>query len=902
MGFSDSARFLQRIESRMSRPKLLLIGWDSADWKVLSPLMDRGQMPMLRRLVEVGVSGNLRTLEPVLSPMLWTSIATGKRAYDHGVLGFTEVDSLTLQIQPVTASTRRCAALWNILAAQGLKCHVLGWFATHGEQIPGGGVVSNLFPAPTAVPGQDWPPAPRGTIWPEERAAELNDLRVSPEDIDGDTIRLFCPRWAEIDTTKDHRLNHLRIHLAEAFSIQAAACWTLQNTEWDFTAVYFRAIDEIAHHFMPYHPPKLDGVPQADFDLYQDVMNSTCRMHDLMLARLIALAGPDTHVMLVSDHGFHSDHLRPKFVPRIPAGITVWHRDHGIFAAAGPKFAKDELVHGASLLDIAPTVLQLFDLPVGADMEGRVLADAFAHMPDIKSVPTWEGPQTAHAHASSSLSEAENQQLIEQFAALGYLEKPTGNPKCDAALVDRENRWSLARTLIDGGLHVKALPLLQALHQEVPQRPDFAQLLVRCQIRLGLLDEAQRGMDAILETSSNAPVAAMLRAQIALERRDAAKALEWLEIARSSTLVEEPRFWRQLCFTLISLRRWPQVREAADKLITLDPEDAQGHLGLAIAQLHQDRLEEAIECALQATALDFHLPRAHFILARALLRLRDLERAEQALRTALRIMPAFPQALQLLAALCRASGRWQESLDLQAARLGILAKRKAAYERAAEIRAESLTHNRQRVTASPSVTTSAAAPQFQPRDIVIVTGLPRSGTSLMMQMLCAGGHDVVTDGSRAADTNNELGYYEWEEIKHLPQNPRLIEQADGKAVKVVTPLLPHLPLGHHYKFILMRRPLEEVARSQQIMRFGKLGTNDDLAGIRALLEKHWESTLLLLGKVPKNHIMEVDYPSLVRDPLAWRSRLVAFLSEDALPQSDLMASVVKPQLHRQRSA
>ncbi len=887
----------------MSRPKLLLIGWDSADWKVLSPLMDRGQMPMLRRIVEGGVSGNLRTLEPVLSPILWTSIATGKRAYDHGVLGFTEVDALTQRVQPLTASSRQCAALWNILAAQGLKCHVLGWFATHGEQIPGGGVVSNLFPAPTAKPGEEWPPAPRGTIWPEEHAAVLNELRVSPEDIEGDTISLFCPRWAEIDTTKDHRLNHLRIHLAEAFSIQAAACWALEHTEWDFTAVYFRAIDEIAHHFMPYHPPKLDGVPQADFDLYQDVMNSTCRMHDLMLARLIALAGPDTHVMLVSDHGFHSDHLRPKFVPRVPAGITVWHRDHGIFAAAGPQLARDELVHGASLLDITPTVLQLFGLPVGADMEGRVLADAFVQMPDIKTVPTWEGAQTAHTHASSSLSEAENQLLIEQFAALGYLEKPTGNPNRDAALVDRENRWSLARALMDGGRYIKALPLLEALHQEVPQRTDFAQLLARCQIRLGLLDEAQQVMDAVLETASNAPVAALLRAQIAQERRDAAKALEWLETARSSTLVEEPRFWRQLCFTLISLRRWPQVREAAEKLIQLDPEDAQGHLGLAIAHLHQNRPAEAIECALQATALDFHLPRAHFILARALLRLRDLERAEQALRTALKIMPAFPQALQLLSALCRASNRWQESLDLQAVRLGILDRRARQAAQMNQRRTEA-TERARKHAGSPQPSEPPVHPHdFQPLDIVIVTGLPRSGTSLMMQMLHAGGHPVLIDNKRAADTNNEHGYFEWDDIKQLPRNPGLIAQADGKAVKVLTPLLPHLPRGHRYKIILMCRPLGEVARSQQIMRFKQQGNPADLeANVVPLLQKHLNNTFDLLRQAPNIRLLEVDYPALVRDPQAGASRIADFLGDERVPQRQSMPGVVKPQLHRQRSA
>jgi predicted AlkP superfamily phosphohydrolase/phosphomutase len=72
--------------------RLLLVGWDSADWKIIHPLLDAGELPGLARLVETGTSGNLTTLEPQLSPMLWTSIATGKMAYHHGVPGFTEVD------------------------------------------------------------------------------------------------------------------------------------------------------------------------------------------------------------------------------------------------------------------------------------------------------------------------------------------------------------------------------------------------------------------------------------------------------------------------------------------------------------------------------------------------------------------------------------------------------------------------------------------------------------------------------------------------------------------------------------------------------------------------------------------------------------------------------------------
>ena len=885
----------------MKKPKLLLIGWDSADWKIISPLMDRGEMPMLRRIVESGVSGNLRTLEPVLSPMLWTSIATGRRAYDHGVLGFTEVDALTQRVQPVTASTRQCPALWNMLAAQDLKCHVLGWFATHGERIPGGGVVSNLFPAPTAGPGEDWPPAPRGTIWPEENAELMNDLRVSPEDIDGGTISLFCPRHAEVDAREDHRLNHLRIHLAEAFSMQAAACWTLENAEWDFTAVYFRAIDEIAHHFMPYHPPRLAGVPQSDFDLYSEVMNSTYRLHDLMLARIIALAPPDTHVMLVSDHGFHSDHLRPKFVPRVPAGITVWHRDHGIFAAAGPSFAKDDLVHGAGLLDIAPTVLQLFGLPVPEEMEGRVLLDAVA---EPQTVTRTDESLPPHSCSSSQLSDAENQALIEQFAALGYMEKTTGDPSRDAANTDRENRWSLARALMDGGRASTALPLLEDLYTEVPERTDFAQMLAHCQRRLGLLVEAGETMDAVLETASNAEVAALMRAQIAMERGDAKSALEWLAIAGGAQLNEDPRYWRQLGLAQVQLRRWDEASASCLKLLEIDPEDALAHLGLAICHLNQQRPEQAIESARQATALNFDLPRAHFVLARAHLRLRDLAAAERAVRTALRCATDFPQALQLLAAICRSTGRWDESAGLQAARLNLLNLRAQQAEKLENLRAQSAARAQLRAeNRSLSSSPTHPAPEFSSKEILIVTGLPRSGTSLMMQMLHDGGYPVLADDKRVADANNERGYFEWEDIKQLPRNPGLIAQAGGKAVKVVTPLLPHLPHGHHYKIIFMRRPLEEIARSQHVMRFRAQGHTADLAAnVVPLLQKHLDSTWDLLRQAAGVSVLEIDYPELVRDPQAGADRIAHFLGEELLPQRHAMAKAVAPQLHRQRSS
>src|SRR5207253_8560948 len=101
--------------------------------------------------------------------------------------------------------------------------------------------------------------------------------------------------------------------------------------------------------------------------------------------------------------------------------------------------------------------------------------------------------------------------------------------------------------------------------------------------------------------------------------------------------------------------------------------------------------------------------------------------------------------------------------------------------------------------------------------ITIVSGLPRSGTSLMMQMLAAGGMSILTDGERQADLDNPRGYFEWERIKQLPKEPGCIVEAEGKVVKVIWQRLLALPAGHDYRVVFVQRPLAEVLASQEQM-------------------------------------------------------------------------------------
>src|SRR5262249_54456935 len=123
--------------------RILLIGWDGADWKMIEPLIASGQMPNLAHFVEHGVMGNVASLTPMLSPMLWTSIATGKHADKHQILGFAEPDGATGGIRPVTSPSRNCKAIWNILSDHGLRAGAINWFASHPAEKVNGFVVSD---------------------------------------------------------------------------------------------------------------------------------------------------------------------------------------------------------------------------------------------------------------------------------------------------------------------------------------------------------------------------------------------------------------------------------------------------------------------------------------------------------------------------------------------------------------------------------------------------------------------------------------------------------------------------------------------------------------------------------------------------------------------------------------
>jgi hypothetical protein len=184
--------------------------------------------------------------------------------------------------------------------------------------------------------------------------------------------------------------------------------------------------------------------------------------------------------------------------------------------------------------------------------------------------------------------------------------------------------------------------------------------------------------------------------------------------------------------------------------------------------------------------------------------------------------------------------------------------------------------------------------------ITIVSGLPRSGTSLMMQMLAAGGLPPLSDGERKADTDNPRGYLEWERIKQLPKEPSLIAEAEGKVVKVISQLLVSLPDGHEYRVVFMQRPLPEVLKSQDEMlrRRGTFEGGGDTSPIEEAFQRHLIEVNRWLNGKANVRVLRVHYHRTLREPKATAEAVAEFLKVPL--DIEAMTREVEPSLYRNR--
>ena len=415
---------------------LLLVGVDGATFDRILPLASEGRLPHLSRLMEQGAWGALETLEPTVSPAIWTTVATGRLPADHGILGFAGVPGQDMTTLP-TSQMRRVRAFWNILSEHGRTVGVIGWWATWPAEAVEGYVVSDrvAYTRMEATVGQDGPRPYE--VSPPDLTEEIRRLVRRPDEITASEVRRFLALTDEeveqLILGSEYRHGRFGpefkyVHQSDR-STADIALHLLRQRPTDVTAVAFHGIDTVSHlawHFMaPESFPELQ-VDERDISRFGKLIDNYYVFVDELLGELLEAVPEETTVVVFSDHGFG------------PTGRLPWSGGHGritpgapiapdgVLIMAGPPIRPGVRLERPHVLDLAPTVLYLQGFPLAADMPGGVFGESireeFAAAVPLRQIPTYEIVPLRRAGEPLRADPEGDAATRERLCALGYLE------------------------------------------------------------------------------------------------------------------------------------------------------------------------------------------------------------------------------------------------------------------------------------------------------------------------------------------------------------------------------------------------------------------------------------------------------------------------------------------------
>ena len=436
--------------------KWMMIGWDGADWDLILPLLERGELPNFEALMSGGAYGDLRSFVPSISPAIWTTVATGVSPAEHGIRRFynkrprlerwwSRLKNFgSLERHLYSNADRRVRALWNELSDRGKSVLMVGYHNTFPVEEVEGMMVSNYLVQDSigdlmqmrSDGGTDSPFA-LSLVYPGDQLFQVLDIQ---EEVNGATPRAlrrfvkmedrdyrdFLRKSRELDREGDQRPYFLsRAYAFDTFLAETALHY-LSDVMPDMLFVHFQGLDWAAHQFLYFHQPELfvdmpwsDEVRsemEAQIPAYQNTVEEFYRYMDEVLGRFLAARDESTAVVLLSDHGFEPDDdpKIPGFHDEGPPGILVLN---------GPGIQAGQRLEGATVYDILPTLMASLELPVAEDLKGRVLSEAFCseawsnrHQSTVASYQSGERyvPEVAKPPEL-------NQELLDQLESLGYL-------------------------------------------------------------------------------------------------------------------------------------------------------------------------------------------------------------------------------------------------------------------------------------------------------------------------------------------------------------------------------------------------------------------------------------------------------------------------------------------------
>ncbi len=608
--------------------RLVVVGLDALDWGLVDELTRRGVMPNLKTLLERSAQATVRMRPPLLSPLIWTTLATGQPPDVHGVLDFVEPDPRGGPAQPVTSASRKVPALWEMAAAAGRTAAVIGWWATFPAAGPPGCTVYSDRLSEQLTGDEEERP---GLAYPAEASAVARRLAVHYGSVSpgllSPILSVTFQELAEVPKGPagwDDPIGGAARLMAATLTVQRLADHELEKGT-DVVLAYVEGTDTVGHLFARYRPPAMPGTDPGLARRLGPVVDRYHAFIDDWIGRVIARLGPRDTIVVLSDHGFTWED-RPNVASGAHTPTAVyWHRPDAVLMVAGPGVRPDASRRRIDPLDVVPLLLALAGLPPGADLPGGVPSGLGAGRRSRQqgsvryAALVGRKPEATHKALPGDAEEA-----FAKLRALGYIggtapgasknassageratPGPRAEPTADLAHLEARRLHNLAVGLADrGNLAAAEATFRQAIAAEPSySAPHYA--LARVLRLTGRLDEADRELWTAIDLGVG----------------DAADSLA--QVAREYRLMGRPD------------RAGAILAEAGKRY----PGDARIWLDLGTLAGEQGDLVLARECLQKAVSLVPADPLAHRNLAMACLGLGDREQARREFATALRLDP-----------------------------------------------------------------------------------------------------------------------------------------------------------------------------------------------------------------------------------------------------------------------
>ncbi|MEE8367424.1 MAG: alkaline phosphatase family protein [Thermoanaerobaculia bacterium] len=419
-------------------PKVLFVGIDGATWKVIGPLIEQGDLPTLARLIKEGAyASSFDTLkEGTASPLIWTTIVTGRTPKDHGIESFVTVLPNGTKI-PVTSSSRKARAIWELASQNDLTVGVVGYWASWPAEPVNGYVISDhantAFSEFMFKDGRLWTEDPARLrsfdrdFYPREIAPILAKRWISREDFSYENLQLrgqFTDRqMAELKSTDWNLFSDYYSLLKTMYRVDYPLFLISKDLmvekPTDLQIVYFHGPDPVQHFAWDLVEPEAYAVPNPNLERDRGLVEGVYRAFDSMLGELVAATSEDTWVIVASDHGAEPS-PRATGSPRRGRSGEHSYSAKGVLFMRGPKIKPGYRLVGATPYDLMPTLMWLLGLPLSDELEGRVLTEAF-DASFVKNRPVERVPSYGPRETTSPESSPADDLMLDLLRGLGYI-------------------------------------------------------------------------------------------------------------------------------------------------------------------------------------------------------------------------------------------------------------------------------------------------------------------------------------------------------------------------------------------------------------------------------------------------------------------------------------------------